>query len=313
MAADVHDDASLAVALADQSWAHRLLGSERDAINAGRESERIAEDTNNVDLLCYALEQRILTAITWWRFDEAVDSAARYSKVTLGAGRLARCGLQCAIALLHFAMGDSNSASSALSVGMALLEEDDPEFGRVPIYDVNSRTQLSLGLTATAAQLAISKADVQAALNAANDLERMASPRARQLAELFRIDALCESRSIEPPFNVAVFGGSPLVFLQDAFSGSRGPTIAQALQAASTGASDARERVFEALERIEAASRRAPLEAHHAFGQIARAAERCGARSVAVRAQIRANDYGTARALAISRVKSSDRLESKKA
>lgn len=313
MATDAHDDASLAIALADQSWAHRLLGSEREALNAAHESESVAETLDNAVLLCYALEQRILAAITWWRFDEAVDIAARCSQTALQEGRLGGAALQCAVASLHFALDERNNASSALAAAFTLFEQDNGEPSRMPVHEVFNRTRLSLALTATAAQLALSEGKVQRAFNAANDLERSGSPRARQLAELFRMDAFFTLGSIAPPFNTTAFQGSALVFLQDVFSGSRAPAIARALEGISTGTPDARERVFEALERTEAAARRTPLEAHRAFAQVARAAERCGARSVAVRAELRANDYGAARALAISRVKSADRLESKNA
>jgi hypothetical protein len=313
MAADVHDEASLAVAMADQSFAHRLIGSERAATNAARESERIAETLHNPILLCYALEQRILAEITWWRFDEAVGTAARCSETAVEAGRLARTALQCAVASLDFALGDRNAALSALAAALTLFEEDCHERSRIPFRELYNRTRVHLALAATTAQFALAEGDVQRAFNAANDLEKLPSPRARQLAELFRMDAFFALGSITPPFNAAAFEDSALVFLQDVFSGSRAPAIAEAIHTSSIGTSDARQRLFEALERTEAAARRTPLEAHSAFAQVARAAERCGARSVAVRAALRANDYGAARARAISRAKTSERLESKNA
>jgi hypothetical protein len=313
MATDVHDDATLALALADQSWAHRLLGSERDALNAARDSERIAETTDNINLLCYALEQKIFAAITWWRFEEAMETAARCAQVTLDAGRLAASALQCAASCMYLALEDRGNASSAIAAAIALFDEDDREPGRIPLSEIFSPMRLRMSLVATTARLALYEGNVHSALSAANDLEKIPSPRARQLAELFRIDALFASGSAVMPFDASAFRGSAVVFLQDVFSGSRAPTTAQALLAASMGSTDSRERVFEALERIEAASRRTPLEADHAFEQIARAAQRCGAHSVAVRAELRARDYGNARALAISRVKSSDRLLSKNA
>jgi len=313
LAADAHDDAVLAVALADQSWAHRLLGSEAEAVKTARESARIAEMLDNPNLLCYALEQRILAAITWWRFEDAIDIAARCPEMTMRAGRLACSMLECAVAWLHFALEDRRGASSALQTALASFEQDARAPSRMPMPELFSLTRVRFALTAMSAQLALAEGRNQSALNAAEQLSGLPSPRARQVAELLRIDAQFESGNIAPPFTAALFTGSTLVFLQDVLSGSRAPGIAQALEAAATRAADARERVVEALDRIEAAGRRTPLLADHAFAQIARAAEKCGASSVAVRAALRNNDYGTARAVAISRIKISDRLASKNA
>lgn len=311
MARDAHDDASLSIALADQSWAQRLLGYEEAAFHAAHEAERAAAASGDYDLESYALEQIILTGITWWKFTDGKDAAARSLLVMSRASRLARIALQCAIASLNLALEHRRDASSAISAATALFQEDDDESTRMPAHTPFRQIRLKLEVDATAARLALSEGDMHRALTMAAELENVALPRARQLASLFRAEAHFELAL--PDVTPAMVLQRGQFFMQDVYTGSRSPDLAETLGAVTASVNDAQERVLRALDRVEAAARRTPVEADHAFALLERAADKCGAEHVALRARLRSRDYSAARALATSRIAGTDRTDPKNA
>jgi DNA-binding SARP family transcriptional activator len=312
MARDGKDKAALAVALADESWSQRLLGCEAEAIQAAREAEASANAAGDLDLACYALEQLLLSDVTWWRFADGQEAAERASQLVLQASRQARIALHCALAAWGLALGRTDAATSAISAATALLREDGEDRQRRPAHSPFGPARMKLALAAMAAQLALQERDMKRALTFASDLESMASSRAHILANLFRADALFESGVPNPTqSNGRVeFDQLPL-FMQDAFSGSRSPVLADSLNAATIKAPDASERLSIALDLVEAASHRTPLDADKAFAQLVRAAERCGAVQIAVRAELRRDDYRELRAIASSRAAKPERTESR--
>jgi hypothetical protein len=312
MARNANDTAALTVALADESWSQRLLGCEAEAVQAAREAEASANVAGDLDLACYALEQLLLSDVTWWRFADGQEAAERASQLVLQASRQARIALHCALAAWGLALGRADAASSAISAAAALLREDSGDRQRRPAHSPFGYARLKLALAAMAAQIALQERDMERALTFASDLESMASPRAHTLANLFRADALFELGMPNPTQSngPVEFDRLPL-FMQDAFSGSRSPALADSLNAATIKAPDASERLSIALDLVEAASHRTPLDADRAFAQLVRAAERCGARHVAVRAGSRRDDYRELRAMASSRAAKPERTESR--
>jgi DNA-binding SARP family transcriptional activator len=312
MARGAKDGAALAVALADQSWSQRLLGCEAEAIQAAHDAEESANAADDLDLACYALEQLLLSDVTWWRFADGQQVAGRSSQMVERASRPARIALHCALAAWGLVLDRTDAASSDINAAADLLRDDVDDRQRRTAQSPFGPSRLKLVLAAMAAQLALREGAFERALRFASDLDNMLSPRAHKLASLFRSDALFE---MEIPNTTQ--GNGPMsfdqahLFRQDVLSGIRSPALADSLNAATIKAADAPERLLIALDLVEAASRRTQLDADRAFAQLARAAERCGAQHVAVRAGMRRDDYRAMRAIASSRTFSPERTESR--
>jgi len=312
MARAAKDSAALAVALADESWSQRLLGCEAEAVQAAHDAEASANAAGDFDLACYALEQLLLSDVTWWRFAEGQEAAARASQMIAQASGPTRVALHCALAAWGLALGRTDAASSDISAAAALLQEDVEDRQRRPAHSPFGPLRLKLALAAMAAQLALHEGARERALTLAGELDSLASPRAHTLASLFSADALFELEMPNTPLGDGPLpSGQPRLFMQDVFSGSRSPALADSLNAATIKAADASERLVIALDLVEASSRRMPLDADRAFAQLARAAERCGERHVAMRAGMRRDDYREMRAMASSRAATPERTESR--
>jgi hypothetical protein len=197
-------------------------------------------------------------------------------------------------------------ASNDILAARGLLREADDRADAVLSHSPFSPARLKLSIAAIDARLALLDGDWQRALNCTADLETLCTPRARALTALFRADAFFELGLCETN---APLTFEPGHFIQDVHSGSRSPELAQTLRAITACESDAEERVLRALDCVEAAARRAPLEADYAFARLARAAVKCGAKAVATRAELRSRDYAQVRALAISRVVNAEPAE----
>jgi DNA-binding SARP family transcriptional activator len=313
MAREMSDGAALAVALAGESWAQRLLGHETESIQAARDAESAAESTGDGDFGCYALEQLILAHVTWWRFAEALEAATRAPQVVARASRLARAAVQCAIAALDLSLERYKEASSDIATATALLQQDVDEPRRGLAHTPFGPARLKLALAAIAARIALEEDDIELAATLADELETMRSTRAHELAQLFRADVFLRLGTADKTQNDRS-GSLALpssLFVQDVHSGSRSPALTGALLAALLESNDAQAMIARALDVVEASARRAPLEADSAFGEIARAAKSCGASQVALRAELRRDDYREMRAAASSRVLTPLRAESK--
>ncbi|MDQ6825129.1 MAG: AAA family ATPase [Candidatus Eremiobacteraeota bacterium] len=320
LARDAHDDAALAVALADESWSQRLLGREAEAVQAAREAEIAANAVGDSDLRCYVLEQLVLAAATWWRFDDGLLAAARISEIITLASRPAQAAMHCALAALDLALERQTDASSRIAAANALLRQgiDEPQRSLTSSQAATwlaasfGPARLKLVIAAMAARLAFEKGDVEAAIAIANELATIATPRAQQLAIIFQASALFELG--EP--NATITNVSPLpaqsstFFWPDVYSGIRTPELMNILDAAVMKTSEAAQRLLHALDLVEAAARRTLLDADRAFARVARAAELCGAPYVASRAKLRRDDYREMRAAASSRAVNAGRIES---
>lgn len=321
MARDAKDDQALSIALADQSCLQRLLGRETEAVQASREAEAVANTVGDWDILCYALEQRILADATWWKFDDGLDAVERTNKLLVRASRPAQTAIHCAVAGLYLPLEERAEASSRIDAAAELLEEDAREARRSVHSPVAGwlatsfgPARLKLAIAATTARLALESDAAERALAAVADLEGVKARRAQQLASVFRADALFASGLPGAQQNALL----PLetlradAFAQDVLSGIRSPEMAEILNAVVLGSSNAPERVAHALDLVEASARRTPLDADRAFAQLAHAAESCRANHVAARARLRRDDYRELRAAASSRAGLPERIESSK-
>jgi DNA-binding SARP family transcriptional activator len=311
LARNANDDAALAIGLADESWAQRLLGCETEAIRAARDAEAAAHAAGDNDLSCYALEQLILADATWWRFKDGLEARARATQVIARASRLARAAVHCAFASLHLALGHRKDASTDLAAAATALQEQVNEPHRSQTFAPFGVTRLKLALAASMARLALEENAAERALTISSELENMPMIRARKLAMLFRADSFFERGLPNTTQADGPLTEAPETFLQDVCSGTRSPVIAATLNAATIAAGDVSERLLHALDVIEFAARRAPLDADRAFAQLARAAQRCGAQRVASRALLRCEDYREMRMLASSGVVVAERAESR--
>src|SRR5579884_339552 len=302
MARDSQESVPLAIALANESWAERLLGHQIEALQAAREAETTASKARDCEGVCYALEQLILAYITWWKFEDAEKAAARALDIMPQAGRLAQCALRCCIASLNLALERCPKTESEISAAILLLQEHDADSRRTLLHSPFERSRVALALNATSAAAALAQNQTDRAVAMSDALERTPSARARLLADLFRADAQFARGLSNRPAAPEFLRSTPGAFVQDVHSGSRSPELAETLNAVVIGASDAPERLLQALNRIEADARRAPLDADRAFTQLADAAERCNVPHVAERARLRSRDYRNARAMAGSRL-----------
>lgn len=312
MAREAHDDASLSIALADQSCARRLLANEPEAISSAEEAERLANSAGDVDVLCYALEQQLLVGATWWRFSAGLNAAARAERAMITAGTPAKIGLLCARAFLNLSLGRDQDAESDIAACEALLADDVDQSNRILFRSAIGTARLKLSVSAASVQLALRRGLCNRALLGVVDLERMKLPHAHALAELFRADILFESETQDMATEKDVLPKAQCagLFVQDVCSGSRSPTVADALNATRLQSTDAPAKLTRALNAVEGASRRTPLDADRAFAQLARAAEMRALVPIAARARLRCDRYGELRAMARSVVNAPRTLES---
>jgi hypothetical protein len=293
--------AKLSTALSNWACAERALGNEAAAAQAAADAERVVIDTGDEDAACYALVQKILTAITWWHFSEAAGAAERVSAIAPHAGAVARAAVSCALGSFHLAANQYTEARSAIDTARVLVQEAHELF--VPAQWRPFRlSAIILGLESACARLALTRDDARGALDAAGRLLLIGSSRSRALAFAFGADAFFLSGDRRMLADRTMRDRAHESFSQDVDSGSRSVQFAYTLIAAATAAPDARRHVRESLDMLEDAAQRTPLEADLAFARLARAAELCGAEHVARRAALRCRDYGAARMLAVSRI-----------
>jgi uncharacterized protein with HEPN domain len=289
LAREARDDSALSKAFAAESCGHRLLGDEAHAMAAARESHSAALAAHSGEDMLHALLEMALCGVTWWRFEAASEAARQALAFETQSGWSSRAFLFATFAFLNLALRRHDAARSAIACARAALEQAAGQQAR----------QVWTAVISADAQLALACGDYEGALRLCNELDSKATPRSAILAALFRAEAHFERGTAESVTHEV----SNREVIQDVLSGTRSPEIACTLAAVAARNPDAPERVLAMLDRIEAASRRSPLDADSAFAMLSRAAERCGALAVAHRALLRSKDYSDARALAASRIR----------
>lgn len=289
-----------AAALSQLACAQRLLGERDHALTAGERACSVARSCNDWASLRSALEERLYAQITWWQFDEALETAAQALDPSLQLEPVSEASLLVARAQLWHALDLDERAQADLQKSQMVARELGSR-RNLAAEPRQSLTFVAFAGTCLHAELSIARGAYDDALLETAQLQ--ASPLSAldglsQTLTLLHLDALlgraCADdtgalRALELALGFRSAGA------QNLLGWSRSPTLGRARVAARTRPHEAGPLLRVALNSAELDARRTPLLADAAFAHIAAAAAEIGDDPVHARATMRAEALRTAR------------------
>jgi DNA-binding SARP family transcriptional activator/DNA replicative helicase MCM subunit Mcm2 (Cdc46/Mcm family) len=289
-----------AAALAQLAGALRFLGEHEAALDAASHACTIARGCHDWTCLRNALEEQLLTQITWWQFDAAIETAAHALDPSLQIDAVSEAGLLVTRAYFWHAVARDPRAEADLRNARAVMREAVSR-RRLTVEPNGSLAAVNFAAACLHAHLSLAQGGFDDALFEVAQLR--ASPlssleRRGRIVTLLHIDALLARRSADD--TAALLGletalGSDFAEPQSLLGWSSSAALAHARIAVRIRPGEAGPLLRIALNAVEAAARRTPLLADVAFAQLALAAAESGDEPVRVRATMRADALRRAR------------------
>ncbi|HYK52442.1 MAG TPA: AAA family ATPase [Candidatus Eremiobacteraceae bacterium] len=294
-----------AQALVQMAAAARALGQQAEALRIAREARDLTRRSAIPDEQVAALDELLRNCLTWWRFDEALETARELtgivhlaSQVTQAKAHEGLCALEYLMDRFDDALVEHRASLDALSAESSGLHDAarSPESGFVTLF-MNHRMAAKIACERAQWSQAVST------LHAATEIASVAAlPRYSHALSLQRIDLLLLR---DYPGDIGDAGGllpslddSPF---QDLVGWSDCSALARARVAARERSGGASNLLRRALNALEENARRTPLDADRAFGRLADAAREVGELAIAERARQRAVYYASVRRAAAER------------
>ncbi len=291
------DEALAAQALVLQASAARELGLRDEALQVSLAGRELALKHNRVDVAQSALEEILRSQMTWWLFNDALQTAGTALDSARREGPLAEAVLLQARCGLAYMLDRFDEAKSHLQTAIRITNETvAPRNGAVGV-PIQPLPMLQFACYYMTAKIAAARNEWSHTLDAVQQAAKLTSvarlPRHKEALTLLRIDAMLQ-RNGEGDDKAAydlVCTLADSTPEQGLIGWSDCVELARARIAARMRESTADVLLRRALNTLEENAHRALLDSDRAFSRLEEAASECGSTRIAAAARARSKYF----------------------
>jgi DNA-binding SARP family transcriptional activator len=290
-----------AQALVVTASAARELGLRDEALRDCQTAHDLALKSGRSDVAQMALEELLRAQLTWWLFDDALETVRRGIDAARRAGPLEEASFVQARAALSYLLGRFDDALSDLQGAMRMTNQAVARRQGLLVAPMHPLPLLQFACHYLSAKIALARQDWERALNdgqRAADLTNVAKlPRHNEALSLLRIDTLLQRNlpGDRETVHELLSGLGERTLSQGIIGWSDCVELARARVAARLRMPEAGTLLRRALNTLEENSHRAPLEADRAFARLAEAAADIDDVVLAGQARARSKHYWSRR------------------
>jgi DNA-binding SARP family transcriptional activator/predicted ATPase len=290
-----------AQALVVTASAARELGLRDEALQTCRSARELALKCGRLDVAQMALEELLRTQLTWWLFDDALETARTGVDAARRAGPVEEAAFLQARAALSYLLDRFDDAQSQLQAALRMTTEAMARRQGSSGAPMHPLPLLQFACYYLDARIAVMRQDEERALDSAQKASSLTNvaklPRQREALSLLRIDTLLQRNlpgDKEAAHDLTQALGASTVS-QGILGWSCCVELARARDAARSRSADAGTLLRRALNTLEENAHRAFLDADRAFSRLADAALEVGDDVLAGQARARSRHYWSRR------------------